>query len=835
MNTEQTTPNDETQSLIKRTDFQSQIKFIEGIIDNMKAGGNKRIMITGDTGLGKTTFVKQFAKVLGMPIVIVEIPHIVEEHLINIPFVIFDNNGKSSDGIAQVPKPGVSLELGKSYLVSTLEKLKKLDNGAYRAAINTYDLFLRTLIEQYEQLNPGEIDSIRQTTDRILFFDEYYRQTSPSIRNILRGLTNSKIGNDALPGRTYVMYASNLSDLGGSIDPQSQHTSFIHKDFQAPTAEQWLNFTIGKALNSKINIKAPVVDAFKKHLTNELVSFNDKNNDVRTSPRRWSEVFHYINNAYPFENADFTSILKTTIERQFKGEDNTLSAASTVLKNIIDELTVSSGIDLKKIKPVKPGRWRDVLRQNVQTAIEVGDQKKYIPVLQGPPGTGKTAIGVMFEKPPYNLRFIAVDSTTISQDSLPGTPLPNRENGEVSVNFAPPELYIRIIKMMDESLKDYAAQLREEEANGLGNARERWNEFQNQKFKYMIFFDEINRVSGVAVYNSLRRLILEKEFNNEYRLTEESLVLAAMNPGDLNTQPMTSHFRDAIDLIDVEANWGDTLEFIKTQTIRELKSSRIGRSQASIETALVIIESFEKTFTHPAKEFHIDVGGNTRSVITVYFSPRDYDELFKELAAGFDRELFKIDAAAAAGKEIDDNEVSKKLIAAALDKIGGAMNQKFHQAEINAPNFMSDVEMMLEKTIDDNMKKKTKVRGLDKILMDSISNVAELKTNSELIAYLASYVPTQFADDFRNFCRELYGDTRDLEGIEEKNQKLLSVYKEIEAVSIEKDYGIDITDQVSQAFEDYITEYVRKYGNTHGKEIGMIAWAMSNTHIKIGD
>jgi hypothetical protein len=72
------------------------------------------------------------------------------------------------------------------------------------------------------------------------------------------------------------------------------------------------------------------------------------------------------------------------------------------------------------------------------------------------------------------------------------------------------------------------------------------------------------------------------------------------------------------------------------------------------------------------------------------------------------------------------------------------------------------------------MKKETKVRGLDKILLEILSKGTELKDDPSMIAYLATYVPTQYADDFYKFCNTFYGDETDINEIKKKNQQILS-------------------------------------------------------------
>ena len=46
------------------------------------------IMLSSSAGVGKTTCIKKIAKLLGLGIVVIEAPHIVEETIINIPFIV---------------------------------------------------------------------------------------------------------------------------------------------------------------------------------------------------------------------------------------------------------------------------------------------------------------------------------------------------------------------------------------------------------------------------------------------------------------------------------------------------------------------------------------------------------------------------------------------------------------------------------------------------------------------------------------------------------------------------------------------------------------------------
>ena len=784
------------QPVVANPQFDSQINFMGNVIDNMLSGANKRLMIGGDTGLGKTSFVKQFAKIFGFPTVIVEIPHTVEEQLINIPFIVFDTAGKTHQGYDQVEKDEAKVVLGSSHLASTLRKLGKVDNAQYPAVVNTYDPFTQELIKQFEETNPGEIAKVRARYQRILFLDEYYRQTTPSIRNILRNVLNGRIGNDEIPPGTYVMYASNLEDVGGSMDTQSQHTTFINKKFAAPSKEQWLSYTVSSAIGKKVQFKQEVIDAFNKNLSDEHISYNDVDTGIRTSPRRWSEILLYINNAFPFKSPSEAGILLTTIKRQFQDDQKNTSALFEVLHDIIIDLSVKSKIDPKGLKEVSPTEWRKVLAQQIMTSMTVGESKKYVPVIQGLPGVGKTAIGEMFEKQPYNLRFIPILATTLTRDSVIGIPLSDNDKQQRGVKFAEPELYIMIMNMIQAAESAYAEKLSVEEQAGKLNGKtadDVYRAYQQQKYKYIIFFDEINRVKDVSIFNSLRRVILEKEFNDQYKLPKEALILGAMNPTDLGTQPLTAHFRDAIELIDVEASWHDTMGYIKNQVTPYLKKLN-NPSDISLETALKIIEQFPGTFTdkkrgRASNEFYVNVG-----VEEVYLSPRDYDNLYRELVAGIDRSIRKISRQIDKGQSLADDAINSEIAEAAFEKMEGTLSERFYQAQIgDPPGFFDKVRQFLDSIINVSLTKSTKNLGLAGILANIGST--PLKDSFDFDNYMSSYMPATFRKDFDQYLNDLPSTL--------KPSELVSIATQFAEAVAQNDFEPGILDQVDNAmFED---------------------------------
>lgn len=803
-------------------DYQSQIDFMVDIIDNMLSGANKRIMIGGSTGLGKSSFVKQFAKVFGFPTIIVEIPHVVEEQMINIPFVIFDKNGQSSQGYDTIEKPkegaGPKVELGTSYLATKLAALTKATDAEYRNKVNSYDQSLKGLILQFDKQYPGIIAKVRNKYDRILFLDEYFRQTTPAIRNILRNILNDRIGNDVIPPGTYVMYASNLEDAVGSMDTQSAHTTFFQKQFKAPTKSQWLQYTVSTALNANIQIKQDVVDAFDAALKDEQVSYDDLNLEIRISPRRWSDIFVYINNAYPFKSPDEFGILKTTIKRQFQADNGQTSDLFNVVDALLARLAVKSNIDPKKVKDVSPEQWRKILAQQVMTTISSKGMKKYIPVIQGLPGVGKTAIGETFEEPPYNMRFIPILATTLSRDSVVGIPLPDQpKDKKMGVTFAKPELAILIDDKINEANRAYFEDLQDQESSGElkgKTANQVYKEFENQDYKYMIFIDEINRVKDVAIFNSLRRLILEKEFNDQYKLPKGSVVIAAMNPSDQGTIPMTSHFRDAIDLIDVQPNWKDTISFLKNRVAPSLKRADNPPSDIALNTAFRIIEEFPSEFAsskrRSAKEFYITIGKNQEndnSRQEIFLSPRDYDNLFRELVAGINRVTDSLKLQMQQGVEISPETINSKILSAAYSKFESTFNDIFYKERMGTPpRWEESIKEFLEKRVNISLQMQTTSVSLSSLFRGVVDGTSELKDDIDFDNYMQKYMPAPFQKEFDEYLYQMFKDSDDITIAVENLTKIVTQVKQ---AVFEGGHNPDILNRIENAIHEIFNENLK--------------------------
>ena len=751
------------------TDFTDQIEFMKDILESMVSGAVVRPLLSGDTGLGKTSFVKQFGKMIGIPLVIIEVPHIVEEELINIPFLVKMPDGKSMSGIENFNKEKdpqtvsttqYGIELSESYLASTLERLHKQSASEYAASVAQFDNHTKELLTQFNQEYPKLIPSVRSKVERILFLDEYYRQTTPTIRNILREILNRKIGNDKVPEGTFELYASNVVDSGLETK-SSQHSSFAQMKFPAPTVQQWLSYMVSGDKNSKVPFKKDVIEAFAKAVKDEHLSFTDADSEIRTSPRRWSEILLYVNNTYPFKDASEASIVKTTMSRQFKTDDDKISPVESVLNEFLDVLIAKSGVDTKKIKSVPTSQWRDVLVHNVMTKIAIGERKKYVPVVQGPPGIGKTAIAEAFENSEYNLRFIDVKCTSLSHDSVTGIPTADNSEKGIKTNFTEPPLYKMIMQQVTEESAGYLNDLKAQEAAGeLGGqtADDVYNAWENQEYKYLIFFDEINRVKNPSVFNALRRVILEKEFNDKFKLPAGSVVVGAMNPGDENTTKLTGHFKDAIEVIDAAADWKGFIGHLEKDVIPSVARADYKPDETSIKTAYNIISRFPDVFSNsgsdakgrkkPDAEFYINIG----QADTVYISPRDFTQLFKNLVLTVNTQIDSIQAKINQGQPVGEEEANNRIVNAAYRKMEHIFNHIFHiNGQDEPPGFMERVRHFLHQNVDVSFKKTVTQAGLGSMLEQHITTDTPLADDPNFSNYMDDYSPVEFHKDFDKF------------------------------------------------------------------------------------
>lgn len=610
--------------------YKSRVNLVDFIMSNMvsQESGNTGlgVLVSGDPGIGKTSFAKFFSQFMGMTLITIEAPHITEEHVINIPFIVSNNRGDRR-GDQEIDIEDYSLVLADSHLYGELTNARKIPDSElliniYKSGADTQKIWEH--LGGTQDKIPQEIVALRNRYSVILFLDEFFRQSSPRIRNMLRAILDGKIGTHDLPKNCYVLFASNMKNSSGTegIEGMALNSDFLQYDFATPNKQDWFGWLVSKFKeDSKVQLDSRIVEKFHDLLDQEDLSHYDLDHDVRVSPRRWEQLLLLINAVLPLTGGNKekdAKTLLTNVRANFKNYTTSGHAAivEKVLTAVAELIQETSDVSISPKAMAAKSEWRDAMEQQIAVKMKLGDHRSYVPVISGQPGIGKTANALKIAED-LDLRYIYVNCSNFDQDDINGIPTANKKkdkSGGMEVKFSFPKLYRQIKEDMAKSDTEYKADLikdgKEDEAR----------KYDEREWKYLVFFDELNRTS-TKVFNALRRVILEKNFGDDLKLPESTIVIAAINPTDMGTTPLTSHMKDVVDILDTAPSWKGTLGFMKDKI----------RFKNQIEPEMVnkittVIKDFSDKFKNQTEDrpddernFYIDIGADT-----VYISPREY-------------------------------------------------------------------------------------------------------------------------------------------------------------------------------------------------------------------
>jgi len=747
----------------KATSYDARIKLVDKFLDNMttqhQKTGMSGVLLAGDPGVGKTSFVRFFSVLMGIKLIIIEAPHITEEHIINIPFIVYDPTHKTDQkGVGAEKEADYKIILSQSHLVSQINHIQKIPDEQYIESIYRATADVRKVYESYggtKNKIPEEFQEVRDHFKALLFLDEFYRQTSTRIRNMLRGILNGKIGTDRVPEGTYVMYASNLEDNNDSVEGMPLNHQYAKTiEFKAPNKDEWFSWLVDKFENDKhVKLNKRVIDEFYTILKEENINHTDVAKEVRISPRRWEQIILYVNANIPCKDEKEAKGLLSNVKVSFKnyltGEHADI--VHVVMDSVAKLIKETSGIDIHKDNVHDDADWRDTLEHQISTKMKLGEHRKYIPIMSGMPGVGKTSHAAQIAQH-LNLRYIHIDCSTLDPEDVIGIPLSKTKDDKVETKFSAPKLYQQIIDECKQEDEDYLADLKED------GDKEKIAKYKDQNFKYMIFFDELNRTSS-KVFNGLRRVILEKSFGDDRDLPDGSIVIAAINPKDHGANELTHHMRDVVDVIETGASWAKTRKYLSEMQVKT-------KNAVSPKVVLDVVEKFADKFKlkgssdvpNSQRQFYLDVGADK-----VYISPREYSDLYSNTAVGFDRKftrLFK-------NKDLDNDELKEAEITlreTLAESFEEALRGIFKKQDVDAPDFIPELKnwFMHSPDIDigeDVFYKKTKAADFPSIVDDYFEDPKKnLVDDVELLNYVKANEVQTFKSDLIEFAESKLKD-----------------------------------------------------------------------------
>jgi len=547
---------------------------------------------------------------------------------------------------------------------------------------------------------------------------------------------------------------------------------------------------------------------------------------------------------FPFKKgSDDLDIAYSHIKAQFENQERTLSGGFEVLQNILKDLAIASGMD-PSFKQLSPDKWRTVLNNVVMNAIEIGSSKKYVPVIQGEPGIGKTAIVGKLEADRYegdgtgfNLRTAVVNCTTIHPDDMVG--IPHSEDVETGnrikkvTEFSKPLLYDKIHNLLKSAVEEYKNQLLEREQAGElqgRTAKQVYEDWEDQKYKFAILFDEINRVKDIRVFNSLRKLILTKEFNGKYKLDPGTVVIGTMNPGDSQTMELTDHFRDAIEIIHSTANWKEFIEFMRSVIFPQTAKSEYKPSSYALDIGKNFLEKlptadFITREKKPEKEFHWAAGS---SGIEIRVDPRALHHMYEDLVALMSLEIESMEERGEFEPE-NIEEIKSSLTKDAVKVCKPFLTKKFTDMGMSGagPNFLNSFQNYIEDIINESISiKNTKETDLGSILDRFINGESKSLANVEMHGYMSRFDPATFNVEFERYLDKLYEDSG--ADFNKFTQQVLKILKSVnEGVDTLK-WSYEALNNFNKPIEDILEhilkpEYSKWNKDPHSAELEHIA------------
>lgn len=750
--------------------YEQRVDISEQILSNMKNQQNKLgstgILLAGDPGTGKTSFIKFFSLLMGMELITIEAPHITEEHIINIPFIMFNPVSETKKtGSTEMDTSDYKIVLSDSNLFSQINRLKEIPDAQYLKKIYSGTKDLISIFEELggsENKIPADIDKIRKKYKVILFLDEYFRSTSVQIRNMLRTILNGKIGSHDIPESTYVIYASNLTDESGTVEDIPLNSDFLTINFAAPNKDDWFGYLISKFENDKrVKLNKTIIDKFHALLTDETLNNADTAADVRSSPRRWEQLILYINSSLPADSEEDARSLMTNVKANFRNylSGDHAELANSVLHAVSELIKETSNFDISSNDVHSAEDWRKTIEHQIKQKMKLGEHRKYVPIIAGEPGIGKTSRALTLAVD-LDLGYVYVDCSLLSPEDVTGLPLAKTTKASIETSFSDSKLYMQITSDIKKLKSGQMKKQIEEKYNKNGDnkalADKKYKEWENSEWQYLLFFDELNRTKP-KVFNGIRKVLLEKEFGDGNHLPDGMVVISAINPSDIGTNVLTQHMRDVVDIIQAKASWNETKKFMTSREFTDIKNESI--KDVVMDTMLSFVNNFKVKITDEPlsadeKHFWLNIGEKP-----VYISPREYTNLYTNAVTYVDNKMARL------MKDVDFDEITadesdellKKFKTAIFTTFENTLTNIFHKQHMSSPQFLHNLKHWMLTTDEINFgegifTKKAATAGLASFMKPYYEDTnLDLSEEQGFINYIKNADPVTFKEDLAEF------------------------------------------------------------------------------------
>jgi MoxR-like ATPase len=780
---------------------------INTILSHMMSTGEGLVkttyLLAGDVGTGKTSFLQSISTLTGVPLVIIEAPHITQEHIMNIPFLVIDGLKKRTGNITLDDSSGtLKVVQAESNLVTQLRQHHQKPREEIEA------LIFRNPVLKSVYTNPDvnerlmEIDGMFNS---ILFLDEYFRASSIKIKNVLRNILNGQIGNDKIPEGTYIIMASNVDDEG--VEDIPENYTFQMMDYEAPDKEDFFNYIKSKYVKeddaeqpsvSGIEMKPEVFNTFYEMIDNTTFGVNDEVSGVRLSPRRLEQMIIYVDAMTPCKDEEevrgLLSFVKTNLSNYLTGDTfNQMPKIMATVKQIIKDTSpeVASAVD--KLNPFEKSDWKEIFANELKAKLKLGENRKYIPVISGDPGIGKTSLMHTVAED-ENMGLICISVDNFAPEDFTGMPIANTApDGEITTSFSEPPLYNLIMKRYNEQINDVKQ--------------------EGRPYNVILLFDEISRTT-TPVFNSMRKVLLEKEFSSEYPLPADILITGALNPAGIGTNELTKHSVDVLDIISATAKFSDVIKYATTNKQVTNVNNKLGFDASGIIGNIITslareFESKERPDTGEKLGLEESPFWWTVNGETFYISGREFTEGIANILGQL-RDGLKINMKwdkDAAYEDADYEIFMQGCLNITAKGLGEALNTVVKKMKVmnfvptlvgkivNNPKFKNSFSPMKER------------KTSDELPLDALFKLAGGKPENITKRLIGNYLrytnsPTQFGQDYTRLCSYLI----ETMPIEDVSLVVIGIAENMNKIFVE----LEFPDAVSNAFNDVLMKATKE-------------------------